>query len=684
MEIVQREVFGPVLTWQTFGDDDEAVDARQRRRATGSPATLFTRDERARAAARVAAWSRARCGSTAIFVRDLAAPFGGARESGIGREGGTWSFDFFCDVKNVAIRKGSFGEEAVTWVTSSRAAIVGHQPAIMAPEAAAQSDGRQGRDTTLVEPGYRRLREALDARGADTLVIFDTHWFTTIEHVVAGAARFTGIVHLRRAADADLRPRATTTRARRRSPSSSTAASASERGVRFLNATNRTSRVHYPTLNLVHHLASRRGRCSRRRLPDAPRRTTSSTSAQRSREAVRRTPDARVALLGSGGMSHAFWPMDVILAARRLRARRTSSRRRRVPSTSASSGIWDDGDHAAVLDALSRVPALPSRRALRPLPDAGRRARRPRLPQPAGRAALRLRERRRHRAGPRLVRRRRLKADRREERRMTLAGWTLPQTRHGTRVHRARRPPGTIRATSSPSTSPPTRRRVAELVPAGFSPRGDGSCTFFFCDWCSGGGPRPARQGRPGEGSVQGSLRDPERDLRRPAVRTRAVHLGRFRALAPARADPGLPEEARRHPHDAAGRASGRAARGKHPGERFAAHVSSLGRRLATAAVTLRGNGHRSAPGGRAAAGSHAALAVARRDRAGRARAFDGHGRPTSRSARSGAVQPRWSSAPPSSRSSISSRPRSVGAGWVYPMAFSVTGGTSMPLRGAR
>jgi aminomuconate-semialdehyde/2-hydroxymuconate-6-semialdehyde dehydrogenase len=35
-----------------------------------------------------------------FFVRDLRAPFGGARQSGIGREGGTWSFDFYGDVKN--------------------------------------------------------------------------------------------------------------------------------------------------------------------------------------------------------------------------------------------------------------------------------------------------------------------------------------------------------------------------------------------------------------------------------------------------------------------------------------------------------------------------------------------------------------------------------------------------------
>jgi 5-carboxymethyl-2-hydroxymuconic-semialdehyde dehydrogenase len=35
-----------------------------------------------------------------FFVRDLRAPFGGARQSGIGREGGTWSCDFYCEVKN--------------------------------------------------------------------------------------------------------------------------------------------------------------------------------------------------------------------------------------------------------------------------------------------------------------------------------------------------------------------------------------------------------------------------------------------------------------------------------------------------------------------------------------------------------------------------------------------------------
>jgi aminomuconate-semialdehyde/2-hydroxymuconate-6-semialdehyde dehydrogenase len=43
-----------------------------------------------------------------FYVRDLAAPFGGARHSGVGREGGHWSFDFYCDVKNVMHRHGTF------------------------------------------------------------------------------------------------------------------------------------------------------------------------------------------------------------------------------------------------------------------------------------------------------------------------------------------------------------------------------------------------------------------------------------------------------------------------------------------------------------------------------------------------------------------------------------------------
>ena len=106
LEIVQREVFGPVLTWQTFRDDEDVV-ALANGTDYGLAAVVFSRDEkRAMRLARrlVAGTVWVNC----FFIRELAAPFGGSRNSGIGREGGTWSFDFYCDVKNIATRKGSF------------------------------------------------------------------------------------------------------------------------------------------------------------------------------------------------------------------------------------------------------------------------------------------------------------------------------------------------------------------------------------------------------------------------------------------------------------------------------------------------------------------------------------------------------------------------------------------------
>ena len=40
-------------------------------------------------------------------VRDLRQPFGGTKASGTGREGGTWSYEVFCEPKNVAVSMGS-------------------------------------------------------------------------------------------------------------------------------------------------------------------------------------------------------------------------------------------------------------------------------------------------------------------------------------------------------------------------------------------------------------------------------------------------------------------------------------------------------------------------------------------------------------------------------------------------
>ena len=98
MEITCQEVFGPVLTLQRFGTEEEGV-AMANDTDFGLAATLVTGDRDR--AERVS--SQVRAGTVWIncfFVRDLSAPFGGSGRSGIGREGGLWSFDFYCDVKN--------------------------------------------------------------------------------------------------------------------------------------------------------------------------------------------------------------------------------------------------------------------------------------------------------------------------------------------------------------------------------------------------------------------------------------------------------------------------------------------------------------------------------------------------------------------------------------------------------
>jgi hypothetical protein len=118
-EIVTDEVFGPVLTWQTFTSEDEALELANATRY-GLAAVVFTRD-RARAERVAAGIVAGTVWVNCWFVRDLAAPFGGARQSGTGREGGTWSFDFFSDVKNVALRRGSFADDSI-------ADVGGHGP----------------------------------------------------------------------------------------------------------------------------------------------------------------------------------------------------------------------------------------------------------------------------------------------------------------------------------------------------------------------------------------------------------------------------------------------------------------------------------------------------------------------------------------------------------------------------
>ncbi len=104
-EVVQHEIFGPVLTLQTFGSEDEAVELAN---ATdyGLSGIVYTGSrERAERVGR-----GVRAGTVWVntfLVRDLTAPFGGMGISGIGREGGRYALEFHADLQTLQILEGS-------------------------------------------------------------------------------------------------------------------------------------------------------------------------------------------------------------------------------------------------------------------------------------------------------------------------------------------------------------------------------------------------------------------------------------------------------------------------------------------------------------------------------------------------------------------------------------------------
>jgi betaine-aldehyde dehydrogenase/5-carboxymethyl-2-hydroxymuconic-semialdehyde dehydrogenase len=104
-EIVQREVFGPVLTYQTFSDEEEAIELANST-AYGLSGIVYTgSEERAERVSRAI-----RAGTIWVntyLVRDLTAPFGGAGISGVGREGGDYALDFHSDLKTVQVAEGT-------------------------------------------------------------------------------------------------------------------------------------------------------------------------------------------------------------------------------------------------------------------------------------------------------------------------------------------------------------------------------------------------------------------------------------------------------------------------------------------------------------------------------------------------------------------------------------------------
>ena len=100
--VVREEIFGPCCHVSPFDDEDEVI-ARANDTKYGLAAALWT--ENVSRAHRVARQLDA--GITWVnswFLRDLRTPFGGMKQSGIGREGGEYSLEFYTETKNICIK----------------------------------------------------------------------------------------------------------------------------------------------------------------------------------------------------------------------------------------------------------------------------------------------------------------------------------------------------------------------------------------------------------------------------------------------------------------------------------------------------------------------------------------------------------------------------------------------------
>ena len=227
------------------------------------------------------------------------------------------------------------------------AGLLSHVPTIMLPRKV-RLRLNEGRETSLV-PGLERLRrEVLDGLRPDTVIVFDTHWFTTVEFAVTAHERRSGRY------TSDELPRGIRSLpydlAGNPPLAGSIAAAVREHAaLPCVAVDDEHLPIHYPTVNLAHYL-------------DHGERWVSVSICQTARDedflavgaAIARAVEAseeRVVLLASGGMSHRFWPL-----AELRRHEAADPIHVRTPEARAADldrlAWWAKGDHAAVIGAM--------------------------------------------------------------------------------------------------------------------------------------------------------------------------------------------------------------------------------------------------------------------------------------------------------------------------------------------
>jgi 3,4-dihydroxyphenylacetate 2,3-dioxygenase len=227
------------------------------------------------------------------------------------------------------------------------AAIVSHVPPIVMPEAV-RRELNGGEDFTLVDGLHRLRRERLDRLAPDTVVVLDTHWFTTFEHVISAHERRHG-----RFTSSELpRGMAGMPYDYRGDPELAHAVAkvAADRDDTWVHATDDPHiEVFYPTVNLLPFL-QRDERWVSAGICQTAEPADFLLFGEVLAAAIAQL-DRRVVVLGSGGLSHRFWPL------RELRAHESASLDNIVSAEARAAdeellARLQHGDHAAVIDGM--------------------------------------------------------------------------------------------------------------------------------------------------------------------------------------------------------------------------------------------------------------------------------------------------------------------------------------------
>jgi 3,4-dihydroxyphenylacetate 2,3-dioxygenase len=235
------------------------------------------------------------------------------------------------------------------------AAVLAHVPTIVLPEAQRRALNN-GRESTL-HTGLYRARSVFEALDIDLVVVFDSHWFTTVEFVVAAHERRSG----RYTSEELPRGMSQVPYDIEGDPefAHALAAAGSRREDCWITAIDDPFLpIHYPTVNLLRFLQGAQQRWVSVSVAQTADTLDFLTVGQCVAEAVAGI-DRRVMLVASGALSHTFWPL------RELRAHEAAGEEHIFTPEAAAADhrvieLWALGHHATVID------EMPAYRAFRP------------------------------------------------------------------------------------------------------------------------------------------------------------------------------------------------------------------------------------------------------------------------------------------------------------------------------